>query len=680
MGFLRLRLATIARPQELAIVLLRSSPISNTLSLIRAASEGDAQTVKALLAEGADVNGTNPGGQTALILAALMGEAEVVSLLLEAGADPGLQDRHGLTALEWSRRRGFFEATQLLENAASRGQSRPRAMPAKTQQKADGTVEPPAPAKSGLAGPRKEGFGPAAQAAFKSFQTRYRAQAEAASAEAPDSIASEVAPRVPEPTANRTSQADIQDVQEKRPTDAITTAHSESSSAANDAVLSIETEPQRLATDFVPQPDTTDPDPDEVTATGSNEVPNLTDASLAEDQTREAERASREALKRFEEEVDRNAKDEALASGVAAATTREDATRETIVRTAPVTREPAPPPTQTQPIATEQPAFQSSPLGLSLSAAASERVSSGTDHSSSGSAPSHAFARPLVWLLVILVLGFSAVASYRVTQYFTQRQDLTQKQTKTPTAASRVEPASDPKRLLPTIGGALAGMEVNVPGADYPLDAQRAGISGPIIVQIQVNKKGRVVSARSSSGDRRLRSAAVKAAKLATFSPEKLERLDQRGRVVAGTITYLFASAPTSASGAPSSSSATSSPTNPSATAIPSPTTTVGTADSNATPTANADPNSPVVGGPLVGTAIDVPAAEYPGGAKRSGASGAIEVTVRVNRAGKVISWRTSTGDSQLRAAALKAAKRATFSPSKLPGTGEVVGTITYTF
>ncbi len=619
------------------------------------------------------MNGTNPGGQTALILAALMGEAEVVGLLLDGGADPRLQDRHGLTALEWSRRRGFFEATQLLESAASRGQSRPRAMPAKTQLKADGTVEPPATAESRLEGPRKEGFGPAAQAALKSFQARYRAQAEAASAEAPDSIASNVAPRAKETTANPTSQADIPDVQGQRPTHAITTAHSESSSAANAAVLSIETESQRLATDSVQQPDTTDPDPDEVTATGSNKIPNLTDAFRTEDQTREA-------LKRFEEEVDRKAQDEALAPGVAAATTREDTTRETTVRTAPVTREPAPHPTQTQPIAAERPAFQSSPLGLSLSAAASERVSSGTDDPSSGSAPSHSFARPLVWLLVILVLGLSAVASYRVTQYFTQRQDLTQKQPKTPTAASRVEPASDPKRLLPTIGGALAGMELNVPEADYPLGAQRAGISGPITVQIQVNKKGRVVSARSSSGDRRLRSAAVKAAKLATFSPEKLERLDQRGRVVAGTLTYLFASAPTDISSPPSSSSATSSPTNPSATPIPSPTTTVGTADGNATPTANADPNSPVVGGPLVGTAINVPAAEYPGGAKRSGASGTIEVTVRVNRAGKVISWHTSTGDPQLRAAALKAAKRATFSPSKLPGTGEVVGTITYTF
>ncbi|MGI8897042.1 MAG: TonB family protein, partial [Pyrinomonadaceae bacterium] len=70
---------------------------------------------------------------------------------------------------------------------------------------------------------------------------------------------------------------------------------------------------------------------------------------------------------------------------------------------------------------------------------------------------------------------------------------------------------------------------------------------------------------------------------------------------------------------------------------------------------------------------------DYPEKAKSKAISGTITVVVRVNRAGKVISWRTSQGDSQLRAAALKAAKKATFSPEKLPK-GEVVGTITYNF
>ena len=87
---------------------------SATLSLMHAASEGDVQTMKALLAGAVDVNATNQGGQTALMLAALMGHSEIVTLLLAAGADPSSRDRLGLTALDWSQRRGFPDVTQLL--------------------------------------------------------------------------------------------------------------------------------------------------------------------------------------------------------------------------------------------------------------------------------------------------------------------------------------------------------------------------------------------------------------------------------------------------------------------------------------------------------------------------------------------------------------------------------------
>jgi TonB family protein len=88
----------------------------------------------------------------------------------------------------------------------------------------------------------------------------------------------------------------------------------------------------------------------------------------------------------------------------------------------------------------------------------------------------------------------------------------------------------------------------------------------------------------------------------------------------------------------------------------------------------------PVTGDALAGAEIKLPKAEYPKSVRSRGISGTITVTVRVNRAGKVISWVTSTGDPRLRAAALKAAKKATFAPQKLPGKGEVVGTITYNF
>jgi TonB family protein len=53
---------------------------------------------------------------------------------------------------------------------------------------------------------------------------------------------------------------------------------------------------------------------------------------------------------------------------------------------------------------------------------------------------------------------------------------------------------------------------------------------------------------------------------------------------------------------------------------------------------------------------------------------------VRVNRQGKVVSWRTLDGNRAFREAALKAAKKATFSPQKLGDITSVLGTITYSF
>jgi TonB family protein len=207
-------------------------------------------------------------------------------------------------------------------------------------------------------------------------------------------------------------------------------------------------------------------------------------------------------------------------------------------------------------------------------------------------------------------------------------------------------------------------MEVDVPKAEYPVKVRADGVSDTITVRVQVNKNGRVVSARSSRGDWRLRAAAVKAAQKATFSPEKLAI---RGKAVSGSIIYTFveqAESPTT----PASHSATQ--TNSPAT------------EASATPASVADAGGdyPVVGGPLVGAESKLPQPEYPVRAKSNGIYGTITVVVRVNRAGRVISWRTLDGDSQLRAAALKAAKNATFSPDKLPGKGEVVGSITYTF
>ena len=175
------------------------------------------------------------------------------------------------------------------------------------------------------------------------------------------------------------------------------------------------------------------------------------------------------------------------------------------------------------------------------------------------------------------------------------------------------------------------------------------------------------MSARSSGGDRRLRTAAVEAARRTTFSPEKLA---VHGKLVSGTITYNFVAPtePPAATGSPVSSQTNSPSANESS------------SSATDSPTSNVGGDYPVTGGPLAGAESNLPQPDYPEDAKRKGVSGPITVVVRVNRVGKVISWRTLEGDPRLRAAALKAARKATFSQAKLPAGGEVVGTIMYTF
>src|SRR5678815_3830181 len=143
---------------------------AGSLSLMHAASDGDVQTMKDLLASGANPNTTNQSGQSALMVAALMGHAELVRLLLEAGADPQANDRLGLTALEWSKRRGFPNVTELLVNAslsANRAKPRTTSEPAeaKTETELNNAVE---------AVPHPEQLGPASRAAHKSFLTHRR--------------------------------------------------------------------------------------------------------------------------------------------------------------------------------------------------------------------------------------------------------------------------------------------------------------------------------------------------------------------------------------------------------------------------------------------------------------------------------------------------------------------------
>lgn len=116
--------------------------------MTNAVTSGDEQAVSALLANGADVNETTGGGQTALILAVIFGHTNLVKLLMKAGADPQLRDNLGLNALEWAQRRGLTEALAILKNGPQQNTAPRRILI---------PLEQPEPVATEKAPPRRDG-------------------------------------------------------------------------------------------------------------------------------------------------------------------------------------------------------------------------------------------------------------------------------------------------------------------------------------------------------------------------------------------------------------------------------------------------------------------------------------------------------------------------------------------
>ena len=89
----------------------------------------------------------------------------------------------------------------------------------------------------------------------------------------------------------------------------------------------------------------------------------------------------------------------------------------------------------------------------------------------------------------------------------------------------------------------------------------------------------------------------------------------------------------------------------------------------------------PIIGGVLNGVAISLPVPEYPKAARKAHAAGIVSVQILIDEQGYVISAEALDGPSSLRDAAVQAAWKARFTPTRLMGQPvKVNGRILYNF
>jgi TonB family protein len=87
--------------------------------------------------------------------------------------------------------------------------------------------------------------------------------------------------------------------------------------------------------------------------------------------------------------------------------------------------------------------------------------------------------------------------------------------------------------------GAVNGELIMVPKANYPDDAKRAGVTGTVVVKVEIDTKGQVVSAVAVRGHPMLQASAVEAALRARFSPAISATQSKRSGVISFTFSLL---------------------------------------------------------------------------------------------------------------------------------------------
>ena len=94
-----------------------------------------------------------------------------------------------------------------------------------------------------------------------------------------------------------------------------------------------------------------------------------------------------------------------------------------------------------------------------------------------------------------------------------------------------------PQSDEPLTGGVINSRAIEMPQPVYPDAAKQKHIRGTVKVDVVIDEKGNVISARATDGPKELREAAVEAAKKARFNPARLH-----GALIkqTGTLVYKF--------------------------------------------------------------------------------------------------------------------------------------------
>lgn len=191
--------------------------------------------------------------------------------------------------------------------------------------------------------------------------------------------------------------------------------------------------------------------------------------------------------------------------------------------------------------------------------------------------------------------------------------------------ASKTRRGSADKTVPQTCGGNVLNLKaVNLPKPEYPKAAREANVSGTVTVQVKIDKAGNVVEAKACGGNPLLRKPAVDAARKAKIKPIVL---NGEAVKVSGILVYNFVSEKT----------------NNEYFELPC--------------------ETPKMGGNFIlnDKAIFLAKPEYPQELKAEGISGAVQVSVVLDKQGKIVSAAAYSGHPELKKYALKAVKKSKF-------------------